>query len=89
MPSGRPRQLDPEQLRAAARVGAAAGKAAADRRAAALAGVIADLRGQGIISTVALCRALVARGVPTARGGVWTPTQVGRVLRRLDGMQHA
>jgi hypothetical protein len=30
------------------------------------------------------CRALNARGIATARGGVWTPVQVTGVLRRVS-----
>jgi hypothetical protein len=29
-----------------------------------------------------IARALAARGIPTARGGAWTPVQVSDILRR-------
>lgn len=54
-------------------------------RAADLEPVIHDLRKRGISTLGAICLALNERGIPTAReGGNWTPTQVARVLARMN-----
>lgn len=61
-------------------------QARAQARAADLAPIVADLRGQGVTSLYGLAKALTERGVPTAKGGsTWTPGGVSRVLQRLDG----
>jgi DNA invertase Pin-like site-specific DNA recombinase len=44
--------------------------------------VIRDVQQSGAGSLRAVARALEARGVPTARGGQWTPVQVRALLRR-------
>ena len=46
--------------------------------------VIRDVQQSGVRSLRAIAQALEARGVPTARGGVWTPVQVTAVLRRAS-----
>ncbi|SEH34295.1 Site-specific DNA recombinase [Methylobacterium sp. 275MFSha3.1] len=53
------------------------GKAA--DRAANLLPVIAEIRSAGATSLQAVADALNARGIPTARGGVWGPTQIRRI----------
>jgi hypothetical protein len=54
-------------------------------RAADLEPVISDLRKRGISTLGAFSLALNERGIPTAReGGSWTPTQVARVLVRIN-----
>lgn len=56
----------------------------ADARAADLASTIAALQANGATSLRAIAAALNARGIPTSRGGgVWSATQVARVLERL------
>jgi hypothetical protein len=40
------------------------------------------LKGAGSLQAVADC--LIARNIPTARGGAWSPTAVMRVMQRLD-----
>lgn len=52
-------------------------------RAADLAPVIAELQEAGPTSLGALARGLNERGIPTPRGGAWTPMQVSRVVARL------
>jgi len=44
--------------------------------------VIREIQRSGIKSLRGIARALAARGIPTARGGVWTPVQVSAILRR-------
>ena len=65
-----------------------AGRAALTRmaasRAADLAPIIAALRADGATSLRSLAAGLNAREVPTARGGSWSPTQVARLLDRID-----
>jgi hypothetical protein len=46
--------------------------------------VIEQIEAAGATSLRAIARALNARGVATARGGVWTPVQVTAVLRRAS-----
>lgn len=48
-------------------------------RAADLRPVIAEIRAAGAASLQAVADALNARGITTARGGVWGPTQVRRI----------
>ena len=55
---------------------------AADRHAASVAPVIAEIRAAGITSLEGIAQALQARGVPTARGGRWRAQTVRNVLLR-------
>ena len=57
-------------------------KEKADRHAANILPVIRDIQGSGIKSLRGVARALAARGIPTARGGAWTPVQVSAILQR-------
>ena len=52
---------------------------AAKQRAEDLRPIIAELRTQGITSLKKIADGLNARGIPAARGGKWTVTQVGRL----------
>lgn len=54
----------------------------AERRMADLAPLLEELGRAGHIGPAALARALNHRGVPAARGGAWTATQVTRALAR-------
>ena len=63
--------------------GTAFRRAAADAFAKSVAPVIHAIQGSGITSLRGLARELVARKVAAARGGHWTPVQVGDLLRRL------
>jgi DNA invertase Pin-like site-specific DNA recombinase len=48
--------------------------------AADIAPTIHELQQAGITSLGSIARALTDRGIPAARGGIWTATQVGRLL---------
>jgi hypothetical protein len=61
--------------------GAESMKAAADRFAANILPLIQPLRAEGK-SLREIADVLDARGVPTARGGKWAPTQVADILKR-------
>ena len=52
-------------------------------RAGDLAPVLAQLRQDGITSLRSVSAALNERGIPTARGGQWSPVQVSRLLAHL------
>jgi hypothetical protein len=68
----------------AQRAGSEAGIERANRIAAGVAPVIAELRAAGITSKKGLAKALNRRAVRTPRGiGEWRPIQVTRVLARL------
>ena len=54
----------------------------ANRYSANLLPVIREIQASGVKSLRGIARALVARGVPTARGGAWTPVQVSAILQR-------
>jgi hypothetical protein len=41
--------------------------------------VIREIQHSGIKSLRGVARALAARGIPTARGGAWTPVQVSAI----------
>jgi DNA invertase Pin-like site-specific DNA recombinase len=66
--------------------GADANRVAADRFAANVFPVIREIRASGIDTMRGIARALNARGVQTARGGTWTPVQVGAILRRTESL---
>ena len=63
--------------------GALAIRRIADARAEAVGPTIRDLRKAGL-SAKAIARELNERRIPTARGGKWHTTSVGRVLERLN-----
>ena len=76
----------PQAREAGRRVSAAR----ADARAVALAPVIAEIRATGITGAYAIAAALMARGVPTARGHrFWSDGTVRDLLRRLDRLSAA
>ena len=58
--------------------------AGADDFARSVAPVIRDIQTAGVTSLRGIARELVARNVPTRRGGIWTPVQVSELLKRLD-----
>jgi DNA invertase Pin-like site-specific DNA recombinase len=74
---GNPR-LDAVRNRAIASV-----KADADRFAKNVAPIIREIQSSGVASHRAIARSLNARGIATARGGVWTAVQVGAILQRV------
>jgi Recombinase len=60
--------------------------ARANRTAADLAPIVAELRAAGITSLNGIAAALNERGVPTpSGGGHWHAAQVSRLLKRLAG----
>ncbi|AWN44620.1 recombinase family protein [Methylobacterium durans] len=63
--------------------GRATRTAKANERAGDLAPTLAELHAAGVTSYGALARALNERGIPTARGGEWSPMQVSRVMAKL------
>ena len=77
-------KLGGPKLKRAQRRGIASNKAKADRFAADVRPVIEQIKASGATSLRAIAKALNARGVPTARGGVLAPVQVTAVLRRAS-----
>jgi hypothetical protein len=62
--------------------GAASNKAAADKFAANVMPIIRQAQAAGANSLRAIAEILNARGVRTARGGIWAATQVRDIIRR-------
>src|SRR3954451_19287622 len=60
--------------------GIASGQAAADRFAANVLPVIRQIQAKGVTSLHGLADSLNARGIPTARGGIWRAATVRNVL---------
>ena len=58
-------------------------QARADAKAADLAPIIKELQAAGKTSLRAIAEGLNKQGIPTARSGKWSATQVQRVLDRL------
>jgi DNA invertase Pin-like site-specific DNA recombinase len=56
----------------------------AAQRAAEVAPIIAELQAAGATSLQAIADGLNERGIPTAKGASWSPTQVMRVLARAN-----
>ena len=75
-------KLGNPNLAKASASGVAAIRRNADAFAKQLLPVIRDIQQGGARSLRAIAKALEARGVPTVRGGQWTPVQVSAVLRR-------
>lgn len=75
---------NPTNLAGKAKLGAAASahkrSAAARARREDLLPVFEDIKASGAVSLGAIAAELNARGIPTARGGQWSPVQVRRVL---------
>src|SRR5262245_29158311 len=78
----RGKRLGNPKLADARRHAAAARKEIAYRYSANLLPVIREIQRSGVKSLRGVARALAARGIPTARGGAWTPVQVSDILRR-------
>jgi hypothetical protein len=77
-----PRQFTP----AAQRAGWEARTARANKRAANLAPILAELQAAGITSKKGIAEAFNDRGIPTTRGaGRWYHPQVGQLLARSPG----
>jgi DNA invertase Pin-like site-specific DNA recombinase len=73
-----------KNLAEAARRGADANKAEADRFAANVLPIIREVQATGATSLRAVARALTARGIPSARGTPWSPVAVSNVLKRAE-----
>ena len=78
----RGKRLGNPKLAAARKRAIEGNRAAAGRYAANVLPVIREIQASGVKSLRGIARALAARGVPTARGGAWTPVQVSDILRR-------
>jgi DNA invertase Pin-like site-specific DNA recombinase len=78
----RGKKLGGPKLNDARILGRAANKANADRFAANTLPVVKQIQSSGITTLRSIAAALAARGVPTARGGAWTPVQVSNLMRR-------
>jgi DNA invertase Pin-like site-specific DNA recombinase len=79
----RGKRLGNPKLSQARRHAEAAKKEIADRYSANILPVIREIQGSGVKSLRGVARALAARGIPTARGGAWTPVQVSASERHL------
>jgi DNA invertase Pin-like site-specific DNA recombinase len=79
----RGKRLGNPKLNDARKRATAARKEIADRYSANVLPVIREIQASGIKSLRGVARALAARGIPTARGGAWTPVQVSDILRRI------
>jgi DNA invertase Pin-like site-specific DNA recombinase len=79
----RGKRLGNPKLNDARKRATAARKEIADRYSANVLPVIREIQASGIKSLRGVARALAARGIPTARGGAWTPVQVSDSLRRI------
>jgi DNA invertase Pin-like site-specific DNA recombinase len=55
---------------------------AADRFATNVKPIIIEIKSSGVTSLRKIAAALDARGVPTARGGVWSAAQVSNIMKR-------
>jgi DNA invertase Pin-like site-specific DNA recombinase len=75
-------KLGGPKLEEAQRNGSATNREKADRFAANTRPVIEQIRRSGITTLRGIAEALNARGVPTARGGTWTPVQIMAIERR-------
>jgi DNA invertase Pin-like site-specific DNA recombinase len=78
----RGKQLGGPKLDEARIKGRAALVANADRFAANTLPIIKQIQSSGVTTLRGIAVALAARGVPTARGGAWTPVQVSNLMRR-------
>jgi DNA invertase Pin-like site-specific DNA recombinase len=76
------KKLGGPKLAEAQRNGVASNKANANRFAANTLPIIRQVQSSGVTTMRGIAAALAARGIPTARGGDWTPVQVANVLKR-------
>jgi DNA invertase Pin-like site-specific DNA recombinase len=80
---GNPRLADARKQAARARA------EQSDRYSANVLPVIHEIQDSGINSLRGIARVLAARGIPTARGGAWSPVQVSDILRRANEIGQA
>jgi DNA invertase Pin-like site-specific DNA recombinase len=69
-------------LAEAGKLGAEAGKRAADQFAANVLPLVRQIQAVGAVTLAQIAEALNARGVQTARGGAWYPSTVKNLLDR-------
>ena len=79
----RGKRLGNPKLSDARRHATAARKEKSDRYSANVLPIIREIQRSGIHTLRGIARALAARGIPTARGGMWTAVQVSDILRRM------
>jgi DNA invertase Pin-like site-specific DNA recombinase len=79
----RGKRLGNPRLSEARRRAALANTERADRYSANVLPVIREIQNSGVKTLRGVARALAARGIPTARGGAWTPVQVSAILERM------
>jgi DNA invertase Pin-like site-specific DNA recombinase len=79
-------KLGGPKLAEATKLGTAKNRENADLFAANTLPVIRQIQKTGATSYRAVAAALTARGIPTARGGVWNAQQVMNVLRRVEAI---
>jgi DNA invertase Pin-like site-specific DNA recombinase len=78
----RGKRLGNPNLSEARRHAAVALRERADQYSANIIPLIREIQASGVKSLRGVARALAARGIPTARGGAWTPVQVSAILER-------
>jgi DNA invertase Pin-like site-specific DNA recombinase len=78
----RGKRLGNPKLAEARQHAVAARKERADQYSANIIPLIREIQASGVNSLRGVARALAARGIPTARGGAWTPVQVSAILQR-------
>ncbi len=81
---GNPANLSAEAAAKGRALGSAKVRQIAQERSADLMHVINHIREGGASSLRAIASELTARGIPSARGGVWHPQQVKRVLEAAE-----
>jgi DNA invertase Pin-like site-specific DNA recombinase len=78
----RGKRLGNPKLSEARRHAAIARREKADQYSANIMPLIREIHASGVKSLRGVARALAARGIPTVRGGSWTPVQVSAILER-------
>jgi DNA invertase Pin-like site-specific DNA recombinase len=78
----RGKRLGNPKLAAARKKAASANRKAAESHSSNVLPIIREIQGSGVKSRRGIARALMARGVATARGGLWTAVQVGAIIDR-------
>jgi DNA invertase Pin-like site-specific DNA recombinase len=78
----RGKRLGNPKLAAARKKAASANREAAQIHSSNVLPIIREIQGSGVKSRRGIARALTARGVATARGGLWTAVQVGAIIDR-------
>jgi DNA invertase Pin-like site-specific DNA recombinase len=81
---GNPEHLDQRARRKGTAASAQERSRKAEQRALDLAAVVTELKRGGAGSLRELAKGLNERGIPAARGGVWSAAQVQRIVARLE-----